>query len=90
MAVVLDTKWAGNKVSYHSVKQDSALANNASLAVDHAADPNQVRQVRIINMATGVQVITGFTVTYTDDDTTTVTNTSGGTVNWKVVVTVEP
>lgn len=92
MAVVSDKKWAGSKVTYHAAKHDSALANAGTIAVDHAEDSEKTRDVKVIDMATGSPVAdpTDYTVAYTDNNTTTVTNASGGTVNWKVIVSVNP
>jgi hypothetical protein len=89
-------KFPGSKVPYHFTAFDTALAAAGTIAVTHAADPNKVRKVTVIDQATGnivpFSTPAGNTAqcTFTSNTVTTITNRTGGTVNWLVVVTVNP
>lgn len=92
MAVVVKD-WAGSPVPYHFLKWDNSVATSGTIVVTHAPDPYHTRQVRVINMATGAEVVIGaatVSIVHTNDTTTTVTNLAAAAANLLVIVTVQP
>lgn len=77
-----------HKVSYGTWFLDTALANGSSVSIKHTKDPFNARQVNIVEQSSLRSVNANFSVVFTDEETTTVANISGATVNIKVVVIV--
>lgn len=75
---ITDFSTSGSKVTYHSSRRDSNNANDGTIIVTHAADPNNLRVCKLIDYITKKEITSAeWEVVHTSDTTTTFTNKCG-------------